>query len=55
LANKKYIPESAGTLRTDSVTFGVMTIAVIVIVTALSYFPPLALGPIAEYFSMHAH
>ena len=53
LANKKFIPESAGTLRTDSATFGVMTIAVIVIVTALSYFPPLALGPIAEYFSMH--
>ncbi len=52
LANKKFIPESAGTLRTDSVTFGVMTIAVIVIVTALSYFPPLVLGPIAEYFSM---
>jgi K+-transporting ATPase ATPase A chain len=53
LANKKFIPESAGTLRTDSTTFGVMTIAVIVIVTALSYFPPLALGPIAEYFSMN--
>jgi len=53
LANKKYIPETSGTLRTDSVTFGVMTIAVIVIVTALSYFPPLALGPIAEYLSMH--
>ena len=52
LANKKYIPESAGTLRTDSVTFGVMMMAVIVIVTALSYFPPLALGPIAEYFNM---
>lgn len=55
LANKKYVPESAGTLRTDSATFGVMVIAVIVIVTALSYFPPLTLGPIAEYFSMHAH
>jgi len=52
LANKKFIPESAGTLKTDSVTFGIMTIAVIVIVTALSYFPPLALGPIAEYLSM---
>jgi K+-transporting ATPase ATPase A chain len=55
LANKKYIPESAGTLRTDTATFGIMTIAVIVIVTALSYFPPLTLGPIAEYLSMHAH
>lgn len=53
LANKKYIPESAGTLRTDSVTFGVMTFAVILIVNALSYFPALALGPIAEYFSIH--
>src|SRR6478736_431858 len=52
LANKKFIPESAGTLRTDSVTFGFMTITIIVIVTALSYFPPLVLGPIAEYFSM---
>ncbi len=55
MANKKYVPESAGTLKVDSITFGVMTIAVIVIITALSYFPPLALGPIAEYFSMHAH
>jgi len=52
LANKKYIPESAGTLKVDSLTFGVMVFAVIVIITALSYFPPLALGPIAEYFSM---
>lgn len=53
LANKKYIPESAGTLRTDNVTFGIMIFAVIFIVTALSYFPALALGPIAEFFSMH--
>ena len=53
MAKKKYIPESAGTLRTDSVTFGVMTFAVIVILNALSYFPALALGPIAEYFSLY--
>ena len=53
LANKKYIPESPGTLMTDSVTFGVMTIAVIVIVTALSFFPPMALGPLAEYFALY--
>jgi K+-transporting ATPase ATPase A chain len=51
LANKKFIPDGAGTLRTDSLTFGLMTFAVIVIITALSYFPPLALGPLAEYFS----
>jgi K+-transporting ATPase ATPase A chain len=52
LANKKFIPETGGTLRTDSYTFGMMTFAVIVIVTALSYFPPLVLGPLAEYFSL---
>jgi K+-transporting ATPase ATPase A chain len=52
LAKKKFIPESAGTLRTDSWTFGMMTFAVIIILTALSFFPALALGPIAEYFSM---
>lgn len=53
LANKKFIPESPGTLRTDSYTFGAMTLAVIIIITALSYLPALALGPLAEYFSLH--
>jgi K+-transporting ATPase ATPase A chain len=48
LAKKKYIPESAGTLKTDSLTFGMMTMAVIIIINALSYFPALTLGPIAE-------
>jgi len=53
LAQKKYIPESAGTLKVDTLTFGIMTFAVIVVLNALSYFPALALGPLAEYFSMH--
>lgn len=53
MANKKYIPESPGTLRTDSGTFGIMTLVVILIITALSYLPPLALGPLAEYFSLY--
>ncbi len=52
LAQKKYIPESAGTLQTDTATFGLTTLAVIVLVAALSFFPSLALGPIAEYFSI---
>ena len=50
LAKKKYIPESAGTLKTDTSTFGIMVFAVIFIVAALSFFPALSLGPIAEYF-----
>ncbi|MDF2432484.1 MAG: potassium-transporting ATPase potassium-binding subunit [Mucilaginibacter sp.] len=52
LANKKFIPESAGTLKTDTATFGIMVFAVIVIIAALSFFPALALGPIAEHFSI---
>lgn len=52
MAQKKYIPESAGTLKTDTVTFAVMTFAVIFIVAALSFFPAHALSTIAEHFSL---
>ena len=52
LAKKKYIPESAGTLKTDTVTFGVMTFAVIFIVAALSFFPVHALSTIAEHLTL---
>ena len=52
LGSKKYIPESSGTLQTDNATFSVMTFAVIFIVAALSFFPALALGPIADYLSL---
>jgi len=51
LAKKKFIPESAGTLRVDTGTFGMVTFAVIVVIAALSFFPALALGPIAEWAS----
>ena len=51
LARKKYIPESAGTLKTDTGTFALMTFTVIVIVAALAFFPALTLGPIADYLS----
>lgn len=52
LAKKKYIPESAGTLKIDTGTFGIMVFAVIFIIAALSFFPALSLGPIAEYFGI---
>ena len=52
LAQKKFIPESAGTLKTDTVTFAVMTFAVIFIVAALSFFPVHALSTIAEHLSL---
>ena len=53
LASKKYIPESAGTLKTDTTIFGVMVFAIIAIIAALSFFPALALGPLAEYFTLN--
>jgi K+-transporting ATPase ATPase A chain len=53
LAKKKYMPQTAGTLKTDTGTFGIMVLAVILIVAALSFFPALSLGPLAEYFSIH--
>ena len=53
LAQKKFIPEGDGTLKTDTATFGVVTLTVIVIIAALAFFPVLALGPIAEYFTIY--
>jgi K+-transporting ATPase ATPase A chain len=50
LANKKYIPESAGTLKQIR-PFWSYGFAVIAIIAALSFFP-LALGPLAEYFTL---
>jgi K+-transporting ATPase ATPase A chain len=55
LARKKFIPESSGTLRTDTGTFGIMTYAVIMIIAALAFFPALVLGPLAEYFTLYNH
>jgi K+-transporting ATPase ATPase A chain len=52
LARKKAVPESAGTLATDSGTFAFMLAAVVLIVGALEYFPALSLGPIVEHFQM---
>ncbi len=52
LAAKKHIPESAGTLKADTATFGMMVFAVILVLVGLSFFPALALGPIAEHFTL---
>lgn len=52
LASKRFVPESAGTLRTDTATFSVVTFIVIIIIAALAFFPVLALSPIAEYLTL---
>ncbi len=52
LASKKYVPESAGTLQVDSMAFSAVLLSVIIIIAALSFFPVLTIGPLAEFFSM---
>ena len=52
LASKKTVPESEGTLKVDTVAFGIVLLGVLLVVAALSFFPALTLGPIAEYFTM---
>lgn len=52
LAKKKKIATTSGTLSTSNGMFVFLLIFVIFLIGALSFFPALALGPIAEYFSM---
>jgi potassium-transporting ATPase potassium-binding subunit len=52
LAPKKVAPVTAGTFPTDGATFGCLLMAVILIIGALTFFPALSLGPIAEHFLM---
>jgi K+-transporting ATPase ATPase A chain len=54
LAAKKIVPPSAGTFPTKGPQFIGLLIGVILIVTGLTYFPALALGPVVEQFSMLA-
>jgi K+-transporting ATPase ATPase A chain len=54
LARKKIVPESAGTFPVTTPLFTFLLISVIVIVSALTFFPALSLGPILEHLLMHA-
>ena len=53
LAAKKYVPPSAGTLPTHTPLFVVLLVGVIIIVAALTFFPALGLGPIAEHLMLY--
>ncbi len=52
MKQKKYIPDSLGTLQTDSATFGIFLFAIIIILSVLSLFVIFMAGPIAEYFAL---
>lgn len=49
LLAKQTVSESVGTLRTDSLTFTISLFMVTVIIAALTFFPALILGPVAEH------
>ena len=48
LAGKRIAPVGAGTLRTDTPTFVVLLMGVVVIVAALTFFPAFLLGPVVQ-------
>lgn len=52
LARKKRIATTAGTLSTTNGMFVFLLIFIVLLVGALSFFPALALGPLAEFFGM---
>jgi potassium-transporting ATPase potassium-binding subunit len=52
LAAKKAVPVSIGTFRTDNTLFAIVLVAVVVIIGALTFFPAIALGPIAEHLTL---
>ncbi|MGW3956288.1 potassium-transporting ATPase subunit KdpA [Streptomyces sp. NPDC004752] len=48
LAEQQPVPVTAGTLRTEKPLFAGLLVGAILIITGLTYFPALALGPLAE-------
>ena len=54
LAAKKASPETAGTFRTDTATFGLILVAVVAVVGALLFLPVAVLAPVAEHLQTAA-
>ena len=52
IAARPTLAATAGTLRTDTLKFAGFWLAIILVVGALTFFPALVLGPIAEFFAM---
>lgn len=52
LSTKRVVPVTTGTLRTNTPLFTGILITIILVIGALTFFPALALGPIAEHLAM---
>ncbi len=55
LAGKKRLQATIATLATDNATFVILLLLMILLLGALTYFPVLTLGPLADYFSLRAN
>ena len=54
LMRKRFVNETIGTLHTDGIGFSIILVFVVYIFAALTFFPVLALGPIAEHLTLWA-
>ncbi|MEG2481315.1 MAG: potassium-transporting ATPase subunit KdpA [Clostridia bacterium] len=52
LMSKRHVNETIGTLKTNTIGFSLVMVAVVYIFAALTFFPALALGPIAEHLTL---
>ena len=55
LAAKKPVPVTAGTLRTDTLLFGLIILGSVVLIGALLFLPVAVLGPVADHFTAIVH
>ena len=55
LASKKSVPPSAGTFPVNTALFSFLLVSVILILSALTFFPALSLGPILEHLLLHGN
>lgn len=55
LLKKKTVPTTSGTMRTEGVLFGGVLLGAIMVLNALTFFPVVALGPLAEHYLLLAH
>jgi len=51
LSHKKRVPQTTGSLRTDTLTFAGMLLGTVLLVGALSFMPALVLGPVADHLT----
>lgn len=52
LIKKRFINETSCTLHTDTMSFAIILVFIVYIFAALTFFPVLALGPIAEHLTL---